>query len=76
MICRLNSRNVKRYLDDVGRLVIAHADCARVENIKTKHEKKLCDLEWKMFRKNFSNRRRYICPRPSCLHSSEEEIHH
>ena len=52
MICEHNNIRVKRYIDEVGILVIAHSDCVSMENNKTKVIRKKVDAEWKRFYKN------------------------
>ena len=51
LICDNKVRNkpVRRYVDEVGRVVTAHTCCVRVENKIEKHQKKLTEAQIEMF---------------------------
>jgi hypothetical protein len=40
---------VRRYIDEVGRTVIAHTRCVKVHNKIEKHQKHLTNAEWEMY---------------------------
>jgi hypothetical protein len=46
---KIINKPVRRYIDDVGRTVTAHACCVKAENKIEKCKKMLTDAEWEMF---------------------------